>query len=270
MIPKIFFTYWEGNRLSKLHYYTIYSLVKFNPDVPIIIYTSKIEYNVMVQWTSGEQESSDFEYIALSDILSISNNIQLIQIDFENEYNIKSNISCIFKADFVRICKLYEHGGMWFDFDILFIKQIPDWLFETNHNILYFRYQDTIPTGLLFASSKNDTIKNIYIHSIQTIVQINNQTITDYQILGPNIWNLYYPYYVNSFCLETELVYPYLWDNITLFFKSYVNMIRENTFGIHWYNGGIDSSEYIQTFNPNELNSDKCVIDKYLLQICNL
>ena len=270
MIPKTFFTYWEGKYLSKLHYYTIYSLVKLNPDVPIIIYTSQIESDIIVQWNSGQQNKSGYECIHLSDILSISNTIKLIKIDFETEYNIKNEISCVFKADFVRICKLYEHGGMWFDFDILFIKKIPDWIFEYDRNLLYFRYKETIPTGLLFSSEKNSTIEQIYSESLHIIKTINSGSIVNYEIIGPQLWDKFYQTYTNSHCLSNDLVYPYLWDNICLFFESQHDLITENTFGIHWYNGGKESNKYIITFDPNTLNVNDYVIDKYLNYIINL
>lgn len=267
MIPKIFFTYWEGKCLSKLHYYTIYSLVKFNPDIQIIIYTSQVESDVIVQWTSGEQESEEFEYISLSEILSISNNIRLVKIDFTEEYNIQNDISCVFKADFVRICKLYEHGGMWFDFDILFIKKIPDWLFENDYDILYFTYSETIPTGLLFSSAKNSVINHIYSESLNIIKNINSGSILDYQVLGPNIWLTFYPLYTNSLCINNELVYPYLWNYICLFFETSNDLTTANTFGIHWYNGGKSAKKYIQHFDLTKLDPKKYAIDKYLASI---
>lgn len=271
MIPKIFFTYWEGKYLSKLHYYTVYSLVKLNPGVPITIYTSIVESNKIVQWQSGEQTPDEIECISLNDILSISDNIKLVQIDFVSEYKIKNEISCVFKADFTRICKLYEHGGMWFDFDILFVKPIPDELFKLDSNILYFRYSETIPTGLLFSSAKNIVIEKMYFKCLENIKNVNSNSVVGYQTFGPNIWNeFYHSQFANTLCLKTECVYPYIWNTISQFFESSNDLITENTFGIHWYNGGKESKKYIKSFDIEKLNPEKYVIDKYLTFIKEL
>jgi len=273
-IPKIFFTYWEGEQLSYLHYFTIYSLVKLNPNMEVIIYTSKIESTKLKQW-DGNEHSVDIvidKYITMNKILEISNKIKLEMIDFEKEYNIDNNISCVYKGDFTRIVKLYEHGGMWFDFDILFIKPVPNYIFEQEftHNLLYFTYSNIIPTGLIFSSPKNEIITLLYNSSCNKIKNLNN----NYQQLGPNLWNDVFNNNKNKttgcLCGSNKMVYPYIWDNIYNIFYSLNDKTTDETFGIHWYNGDNLTKKYINEFDINNIDPNKNIFEKYLFKIMNL
>jgi len=274
MIPKIYFTYWEGNQLSKLHYYTIYSLTKLNPDIEIIIYTSKDESDKIIQWNSNEHSIEINNKISLEEITSINNNIKLIKIDFEKEHGINNKISCVFKADFVRILKLYEHGGMWFDFDILFIKKIPQHLFEgDSYDILYFTYDTVVPTGLLLSTPKNSIITNLYLSAKNIISSINEHSYNgNYQVIGPHLWTKYIMQdsVIAKYCLHNALVYPYDSDTFPLIFESNDDRISVDTFAIHWYNGSPYAKNYINNFDEHNIDPNKCVINKYLQNILTL
>jgi len=109
MIPKIVFTYWEGDQLSELHYLTIYSLHKYNPELDIIIYTDENPKNILREWNTNEHSINIKNKIPLSTLVEVNpNKIFLRPINFQKEYDFDNNISIIFKADFTRIAKLYE------------------------------------------------------------------------------------------------------------------------------------------------------------------
>jgi hypothetical protein len=277
-IPKLFFTYWEGNTLTKLHYYTIKSLIKYNPDISIIIYTSKFISNKLIQWESIEHRI-DFEpnnsYISLNELVNINNEkIKLVEIDFENEYNVHNNISYIYKADFIRIAKLYEHGGLWFDMDILFINKIPDYFFYSNIDIFYYYYIYTIPTGLLCSTPKNKLITKIYEFAYDLIKTIKNEDEKlTYQKLGPDLWNHCFYKYGNltnkTLCLDKNTAYAYDCDNILDFFNSNKQIIDNNTFCIHWYNGDPKIKKIINNFDENVINPNNSIFERVIYDIIN-
>jgi mannosyltransferase OCH1-like enzyme len=268
MIPRIFFTYWEGDQLSELHYFTIYSLHKYNPNDTIYIYTSLYETDKLVEWHSYEHNTKINNKIKLDEIINISQNIKLIKINFKEEYNIMNNISCVYKADFIRIAKLYEHGGMWFDMDILFIEKIPNNLFNTDTNTILFTYSDTIPTGLLLSTPKSELLTILY-NSALTIIQ--NKNMNDYQIIGPNLWRQCHlkSSKKNMIFYDNSYVYPYDWITFTKFFNSNDDSyIKKNTFGIHWYNGNPITKEFINS-NPflKDCDAEKNICFRYIKKL---
>jgi len=273
-IPKIFFTYWEGKQLSILHYYTILSLYKLNPEQEIIIYSSEIESNILKVWDTPEQSIYINHLINLESILNINKEkIILKKINFEKDYGLNNNLSVIYKADFIRIAKLYEHGGMWFDFDILFIKSIPNYLFE-NKDFYYFFYYDTIPTGLLLSIPNTLFLKTLFDNALSSLKNLN---ISGYQTIGPNIWAYYFnqnpEYSYNSECLETSLVYAYDWLNFNLLYESLDILFTGNSFACHWYNGANETKQFINKFNDiysGQLDENRSVIEKYIVKIKNI
>jgi mannosyltransferase OCH1-like enzyme len=268
MIPKILFTYWEGDQLSELHYYTIYSLHKHNPELDITIYTALNTTTIFKQWKTSEHSVEINKKILLDEIVSINRKkIKLVPIDFQNEYNIENNISCVYKADFTRIVKLYEHGGVWFDMDILFIKPLPEFLFSTDVDMFLFTYQGSIPTGFIAGIPKCAMITDLYKTSVNII---KNKQLDNYQKIGPELWRTKYniAYKKNIFFLNTEHIYPFIWNTIDVFFTSTDESgFKDYTFGVHWYNGGVSTKKFINTFDRTSVNAERSLFEKMIKRI---
>ena len=268
MIPKIIFTYWEGDQLSELHYLTIYSLHKYNPELDIIIYTDENPKNILREWNTHEHSIDIEKKISLSKLVEInSKKISLIPINFHKEYQFDNNISIIFKADFTRIAKLYEHGGIWFDMDVLFVKPIPDFFFQEKVESFIFIYSEVIPTGFLASIPKSKFLENLYNGSLEII---KNKRLNDYQKIGPIIWIEEYKKLDKKEkikVLNKDLVYPFLWKQLSNLFKKSNVIIPENTFGIHWYNGASETKEFINKFDINNINPGRSLFERLVYKM---
>ena len=255
--------------MSYLHYYTILSLVKLNPGMEIRIYTAKVPSNTVVQWSSGEHSVRIQRTIPLKEICAISPDIQLIPIDFEKDYSITRDVSVVYKADFIRIAKLYEHGGLWFDFDLLFIKPLPSRLFETGHDMIIFVYHRTIPTGFLSSTPKNKYITNLYTNALE---RIKGGNIGEYQHIGPDLWKttILHSLDTNVAILENDIAYPYMPEDCSLFFNSNTDLCTDSTICIHWFNGSTSAKQYINTVDFLNINPAQSVCSKYVHMISNL
>jgi hypothetical protein len=269
MIPKIIFTYWEGDQLSILHYLTIYSLHKNNPELDIFIYTDDNPKNILREWNSHEHSIDIQKKIPLSKLIEINpNKIFLRPINFKKEYKFDNNISIIYKADYIRIAKLYEHGGIWFDMDILFIKPIPGFFFEEDIQAFIFNYSGVLPTGFLATIPKSKYLDKLYKGASEII---KNKKLNNYQKIGPIIWieeyiKLNEKQKTKIKTLDNNLIYPFLWDQLDKLYKKN-SILPENTFGIHWFNGAPKTKEFINQFDINNINPDNSLFDTLISKI---
>jgi mannosyltransferase OCH1-like enzyme len=272
MIPEIIFTYWEGDQLSLLHYYTIYSLHKYNPLLNIIIYTDKNPTNILKEWNTNEHSINIKKKVSLSKLIDINpKKILLKPINFQKEYKFENNISIVFKADFIRIAKLYEHGGIWFDMDIFFSNPIPDFFFKEDLDSYIFIYDNIIATGLLASKPKTFYLEELYNRSLEII---KNKNLSSYQKIGPIIWIEEYKKLNQTNknkikILDNNLVYPFLWNDLYNIFKNPKSKIYKNTFGLHWYNGAPLAKEFINNFDENNINKNNSLIEKLIFNLTN-
>jgi hypothetical protein len=263
-IPKTCFTFWQGTQFSKLHYYTIYSLVKYNPGVEIVVYTSSSSRDILIDWDSDEHRVPITNTLPFSSLSEFGSRIKIVHVDFQETYGISNDISVIYKADFIRIAKLYEHGGIWFDFDILFIRPIPSFFFDVcPTEMFYFYYSYTVPTGFIACRPGIRILDVLYTRAKQLIMEPGG-----YQKIGPTIWTAAlaenHDLFEHAICLDSDIIYPYTPDTIneTVKYAGGIDKITEHTVGIHWYNGDSHIKKFINKSGNSVMYPMHCILNK--------
>jgi hypothetical protein len=267
-LPTIAFTFWEGKEFSYLHLLTVQSLAHYNPDLTIIIYSSEVETDIHSTWTTNEHGVSITNNLSDISLLRTIKNVQFVKVNMDMYFPGLSNMSCIHKSDVLRIMKLKEHGGIWFDFDILFFRPItPSLLRLRRHDIGIFKYEEHIAIGFIFSHPNNP----IFDYLIAAIAQLlGKNSASEYQSLGSRLWDrlLTLPIIQSHIqLLPNDICYSYTAIQVHSLYYSNKDITSQDTIGIHWYNGSIHSKNYINQANFENLLLGRCVMDKYVHQV---
>jgi len=257
MIPKIAFTYWEGDQFTRLHSLTVETFALLNPTFQIFIYYPKIQQVNIRTWNTFEQTISLTNKFNINTLKKF-NNVKFIEFDFNDEkfQKIKNSVH---RADCIRIIKLYEHGGIWFDFDILFINQIPEEIMTFDKPCL-ITYENIITTGFICSPEKNAYI-GILTHLLDFLITSPDIPIKSYQIFGPSLWtyctcctNINELIYLNPW-----LIYPFKYDELDKLYKKELapqEFNISNVIGIHWYNGSPISRTFLNSLDFSNLQKN--------------
>jgi hypothetical protein len=243
--------------------------VKYNPGLEIIVYTSSSTRDVLIDWTTNEHSVPITNTVPFSSLNDFAGRIKIVNIDFQAEYNISNDISVVHKADFLRIAKLHEHGGVWFDFDILFIRPLPMSLFDEGASELFcFFYLMTLPTGFIACRHGIPIMKILFARAKEVIASGNG-----YQKIGPTLWTSVFndnPHLtISTTCLPTDMVYPYEPNEIAdaLKMAGGRDKITPQTIGIHWFNGSPSIKKFINKSTTSPLYPSHCVLNRYLNKV---
>jgi mannosyltransferase OCH1-like enzyme len=121
-IPKICHLYFGGSGpMAQMMVFTILSFHKHNPDWQIIVYKTKqtdkeLGANTYVPVYKGK------DYFYMIEALPY---VQIKVIDI-TEYGINKDIHSILGSDMFRMNVLYRQGGVYSDFDVIWLKPISD------------------------------------------------------------------------------------------------------------------------------------------------
>jgi mannosyltransferase OCH1-like enzyme len=277
-IPKIIHLYWgKNNPLTFLQYLTVVSFNEYNPDWKIkIYYPTKISNNI--SWNSFEQKTKIISKDYFEELSKISQLVEKIEVDF-NKIGFSNDYSEVIKSDFFRYYILYEQGGIWSDFDVVYIKSLNN---INYNNFKHYGDSKDINFAISYISNGNNPYYSIgFIVSSpkNTIFKVlmekakNNINTKDYQSIGcvlvkevlgnsPEKIKLQYKD-VNTLIFTDNFYVPYNPNDIKSIYDTKQIKITANTVGVHWYNGSPISRKFENKLERNE-NCTNSILWKYI------
>ena len=284
-IPKIIHLYWgRNNPLTFLQYLTVVSFYEYHPDWKIKIYYPIVISN-HISWKNVEQKTKIISKDYFDELSKISPLVEMIEVDF-NKIGFNNSYSEVIKSDFFRYYILYEEGGIWSDFDIVYIKSLYDIDYDKfvfcgdskniNFAISYFSYKGNSPhysIGFIASAPKNTIFKALKEASITDVDTSYYQSIGYViikKILGntpSEIKNKFSD--VNTLILPAIFYLPYHYSEIPLIYNTKKIKITSNTVGLHWYNGSCISRDFENQLENNE-NCSNSILWKYIEKYIHL
>ena len=248
-IPKILHLYWDGSPMSKLQTLTPITFHKQNPDWKINLYIPKQKYTGDDKYVPVYTGKDYFEKLSY---------VNIIEFDLK-DYGIREDLHDILRSDIFRYQILYEQGGMWSDFDVLWLKPISH-IKDVDHvnNIKKFGFNvcffdDIIlhhNIGILLSIKNHPFYKNLI---NQTAIECSKNKKLSHQIFGVDLWHNLYPSlskllkkYDDCLGIKYKTFYPYSIFALNKLYKNNdISVIDDNTICIHWFNGHSLTKEYI-------------------------
>jgi GT2 family glycosyltransferase len=254
-IPKKLHLYWDRtSRMSKLQTFTIDSFHRLNPDWPIYIYRPIQDYIGSDSYIPDYAGEDSFHIVENKEYVNI------INIDIR-DYGISLDLHNILRSDILRYHLLYNYGGVWSDFDVIWLRPM-----DYFHNIEYIgnatpdeigsvvsmRYTTTSEHNIsvMMSSVKNEFIKSL----VDKTNEIQNSSqVRRHQMFGTEMLDRLYPNlsdvttkFPDVVGLNYETFFPYSILNMTaLYDRNDLHYINNNVMCIHWFNGNVLSKKFV-------------------------
>lgn len=242
-IPKILHLYWDGSAMSFLQMLTVATFNHYNDGWEIYLWMPA-NRTITKTWESNENKD---KYTGLDyfKYLMKFKNLTIKHVNF-SEIGFFDDASEVFKSDYLRYWALYTHGGIYADFDIIFVKPVFDCLKHINSNnaldavtIIYeYELHPVFPIGFLMANKGSRFFKQILENVLKYFDRNKYQSIGAVMFAGlfksqTSLANGH----PDVILLDRASYLPYMWNEVGEIFDSNVDKIRDNTVGIHWFNG---------------------------------
>lgn len=240
--------------MSQLQTFTVDTFHKHNPDWVINVYVPKQQY------TGPSRFIPDYRGTDFFPSVENNSNVNIIEVDL-NDYGIDTSLHNILRSDILRYHLLYNHGGVWSDFDVIWLKPISHF-----RNIEYYGdvpINEVTAVVSFIGGINNSHSIGIMIHSkndpyAKSLIQLTKHVKPPYghETFGGPMITAIYPTLESLAGFKTvigarfETYYPY---NIhppkptigRLYSSNDLSCINNNVLCVHWYNGHILSKQYV-------------------------
>lgn len=279
-IPEVAHFYWDLSPLSHLQYLTFRTFKELNPEWTVKLYVPKIKTNIPDSWKSNEHA---IKYTGKDYLDEAKKYIdKVVEVDF-SKIGFRNDVSEVFKSDYIRWHLLSTEGGLWSDCDVLYVGSMDRLNVEQNMINGSSKYLDmgmitpkndlsVYVIGFLLSRPNNEFFKLLKDNT-------NSKYNPDqYQCLGCNLIKSQFAKVtdiassfssLNISNIDFNVIYPYDWAILALFEKTEPSIIKENTIGIHWFNGTDMAKRFQNDFDSGniDLNSNLTIlnyINKYI------
>jgi hypothetical protein len=240
--------------MSQLQTFTVTTFHKHNPDWVINVYVPKQSYVGPSRYIPN-YVGKDYFYL-----VEQSNFVNIIEVDL-NDYGINIELHNILRSDILRYYLLYEQGGVWSDFDVIWLQPM-----EHFRNIEYYGDTSVDEISAIVSLIK----ENVGGHSIGIMVHCKHDPYAlalinlvkqvkppyGHEVFGSIMISSTYPTldslagFKNLIGVRFETYYPYDIHppNPTinnLYLADDLSCINNNVMCVHWYNGKELSKLYV-------------------------
>lgn len=249
-IPKKLHLYWDKSPMSKLQVFTIETFHRLNPDWKIFVY-------VPIQPFTGNLNITPI-YYGKNFFSMVENNsdVNIVDVDL-NEYGVKTDLHNILRSDILRYHLLYNIGGVWSDFDVLWLQPMEYLSVITNS----FDFLTTVcifkrkhhNISILVSAQQHPLYK--FIIDTCNLLQVSLKGVPNNQDYGTIMWNRIFPdltgndllsQYPGVVSLEYATFFPYsIFEMERLYKKTDLSVITDNVMCVHWFNGHPYSKQYV-------------------------
>lgn len=244
MIPKNCFFIWTNHApMSWLQALSVFSFHKYNSDWKIKIY--------VISQTPKELGAAYMPDYIGKDYFPTLSGFEHIEIDLA-EFGGRKDLHGIQLSDLLRVKLLHLFGGVYSDFDMLWLKPMSEFPYKD--------FETTIcqhPDGHHNNSNIVSEAKGKFLEKVIT-EQLNVKPPYDYQAFNTTLYNRLFPdfnrlkeEYPRLVKIPYSLFYPYSTYNMAqLFEQTDLTPLNGDVMGIHWFNGNEISKRYVTRAIP--------------------